>query len=178
MATRNFYSDGNAAYDIQSFGGVNVVREHEYELPQQPQQQPQQEREARVVKAHSQVPVSSIMGFVAAAALLMLVIFSYVRLYEISSANDELKTELTRIETENTEMKNHYTDIIDLNAVELIATSQLGMQRPAQDQIVYIDLGNADKAVIIDSQGENVLSSAADAVVDTFRYILEYFGFA
>ena len=175
MATRNFYSEGNAAYDIQSFGGVNVVREREYQqLPQEPQQQ----REVRVVKAHSQVPVTSIMGFVAAAALLMLVIFSYVRLYEISSANDELRTDLTRIEAENAEMMNHYTGIIDLNAVELIATSQLGMHRPVQDQIVYVDLGNTDKAVIIDSQGENVVSSAANAVVDTFRYILEYFGFA
>ena len=175
MATRNFYSDGNAAYDLQSFGGVNVVREREYQqLPPEPQQQ----REVRVVKAHSQVPVASIMGFVAAAALLMLVIFSYVRLYEISSANDELRADLTRIQAENVEMSNHYTGIIDLNAVELIATSQLGMQRPVQDQIVYVDLGNTDKAVIVDSQGENVVSSAANAVVDTFRYILEYFGFA
>lgn len=175
MATRNFCSDGNAAYDLQSFGGVNVVREREYQLPRQPQQPV---RETKTVKAHSQVPVASIAGFVAAAALLMLVIFSYVQLYEISAANDQLRRDLANIEAENVEMMNHYTGIVDLNAVELIATSQLGMQRPAQDQIVYVDLGNSDKAVIIDSQGENILSSSADAVVGTFRYILEYFGFA
>lgn len=175
---RDFYSNGNAAYDVYSYGGVNVVRETEYQLPQEPEVQPQKQSRQRPAKAHSQVPVTSVLGFAVAAALLMLVIFSYVRLYEITSANDDLKTQLAAIEAENAEMSNRYTGIVDLNAVELIATSQLGMQRPVQDQIVYVDLGNTDKAVIIDSQGENVVFSAAAAVVDTFRYILEYFGFA
>ncbi len=172
----NFYSDGNAAYDIHSYGGVNVVREREYQLPQEPVHQPEQGQKPS--KARSQVPVTSVLGFMAAAALLVLVIFSYVRLYEITSANDDLRAELATIQQENAEMANRYTGIIDLNAVELIATSQLGMQRPVQDQIVYVDLGNSDKAVIIESQGESIVSSAANAVVDTFRYILEYFGFA
>lgn len=59
---------------------------------------------------------------------------------EQKSQISQLKEELKQIEEDNTYIQTELTKNIDLKEVEKQASVKLGMQKPAQYQIVYIDV--------------------------------------
>lgn len=168
--TNEYYSEGSAARKIESYGGLNVLREPEYENSSAVKTKP----ETQVVKAHSRVPLASVLGFAAVTVLLFLVVFSYVRLYEVSAEASQLQDRLETLETDNAKMSAEYKRVLDLNQVKLVATSQLGMKPADKSQIVYISLGNSDKAEIVKNETGGIKKVIA-ALLDSIEYIKDYF---
>lgn len=106
--------------------------------------------------------------------LLFLVVFSYVRLFEVSSESADLQAQLEAVNEKNNKMSAEYEKVLDLNQVKLVATSQCGMKQADKSQIVYISLGNSDKAEIVKSETGG-LKKVISALLDSIEYIKDYF---
>ena len=167
-------SDGNAAYDLyRNPWNESTARELELpELPELPQQRPA-DRERVVVKARAEISVTAVLGFVAVLALLVMVISGYVRLYELSSDHADLADELTALQAEQDRLEASYESKLDMEQIETVAASELGMHVPGADQIVYLDMSGEDAAVVYDSDSMGV-SSVFQALQNGFRYLTEY----
>lgn len=168
--------NGNLAYDLSRYGDLDVIRQGPEEgvLPPSPRALP---RERVKAKDKPGLSLFAVVGYLTVLSLLILVIFSYVRLYEISSETTALKSELTALEKDNAALLARYESNIDISRIERIATTQLGMSKPQNDQVVYVSISNPDEAVIIEGGGK---TSGFAALIETFKnsfdYVMEYFG--
>jgi cell division protein FtsB len=100
----------------------------------------------RAVKALSVSAV--LLGFVA------IVIFSTVKLDEISRDIAATQSKIDVIKSENTRLDMEINSIVSLNKVEDYAENVLGMVKQESYQIEYVSLACADKVLI--SGGKNV----------------------
>ena len=121
---RNLYrTNGAAAYDINAFRGTSAP---EIQRPKLPEEQRRPVRRVRV-KAKAAVSPFAVVGMMAAACMLVLVIFGYVQLYEATSEVGDLTSELSALQQENQMLQSEYEGKIDLAAIEERATKELGM---------------------------------------------------
>ncbi len=94
-------------------------------------------------------------------------IMSNVRLNEVASGTSELKKELAQLRDEEKKLRSQYNTSLDLQSVEILATSQYAMSVPDSSQIVYVSLPKSDKAEVIGGQGrfirgiKQIISDAA-----------------
>jgi len=166
--------DGSAAYDLyRNPWNESTARELELpELPELPQQRPA-DQEQVIVKARAEISVVAVLGFVVVLALLVMVISGYVRLYELSSAHADLSEELTALQAEQSRLEASYESKLDMDQIEAVAASELGMRVPGDDQIVYLDMSGEDAAVVYDSDSMGV-SSVFQALKNGFSYLTDY----
>ena len=160
-----YRTQGGAAYDIYA----KRVRLPD-ELPieeEAPQQRPV------VVRARMQVSLFSVIGLVIAAFLGVLVIFGYVRLYEVNSRISDLENEITLLQAEHGKLESTYESRIDLVEVERRAIA-LGMTQPRTEQKLYFDLGAEDHAVIMPAKKANFILRLADALRSSTLGFVEY----
>ena len=113
----------------------------------------------------------SILGAAVAAFLLVTAISAQASLFAISGESVELEQTLSELETEQTRLRIAYESVFNLAEVENYAVHTLGMQRPAADQIYYIDTAAPDKAVVIDAgKGDGFVDRASDFISDIGSY--------
>lgn len=113
----------------------------------------------------------SILGAAAAAFLLVTAINAQAALFAISGDSVKLEQTLSELETEQTRLRIAYESIFNLAEVEEYAVYTLGMQKPAADQIHYIDTAAPDKAVVIDAvAGDGFVDRASDFISDIGSY--------
>ncbi len=108
-------------------------------------------------------PISSgftVVGLLTAAFLIMLVISGYVQLYEATSEVADLNDELETVQQEQATLQSQYESKIDLDYVEQVATTQLGMLQPAPNQVVYLDLYSE----FVNENGELPAEASKDGV--------------
>lgn len=109
----------------------------------------------------------------------MLVISGYVQLYEATSEVADLNDELETVQQEQATLQSQYESKIDLDYVEQVATTQLGMLQPAPNQVVYLDLCEPDHAEIVKAEqterSANIFSALRDGVTGMIGYFREYF---
>lgn len=127
-------------------------------------------------------PISSgftVVGLLTAAFLIILVISGYVQLYEATSEVADLNDELETVQQEQATLQSQYESKIDLDYVEQVATTQLGMLQPAPNQVVYLDLCEPDHAEIVKAEqterSANIFSALRDGVTGMIGYFREYF---
>ena len=167
-------TDGSAAYDLyRKPWKDSSAREPELpELPELPQQRPA-DREKVIVKARASISLTAIFGFAAVLALLVMVISGYVRLYELNSVHADLSEQLESLQTEQSRLEASYESKLDMEQIEAVAASELGMHIPRDDQIVYLDMSGEDSAVVYDSDSMDV-NSVFQALRNGFSYLIEY----
>ena len=153
-------------------------RELPEERPAAPQRKPKQKARPRV-HLH---PISSgftIVCLLTAAFLILLVISGSVQLYEATSEVADLNDELAAAQQTQTTLQNQFESKIDLDYVEQVATTQLGMLQPAPNQVVYLDLCEPDHAEIVKTEqaqrSGGVFSALRDGVTGMIGYFREYF---
>ena len=113
----------------------------------------------------------SILGAAAAAFLLVTAISAQASLFAISGASVELEQTLSELEIQQTRLRIAYESAFNLAEVEDYAVHTLGMQKPAADQIYYIDTAAPDKAVVIDAgNGDGFVDRASDFISDIGSY--------
>lgn len=78
----------------------------------------------------------TLCGFIFAALAVMIV--KYAALYEAQYQVNELKSEIAQTTMDIEEVKSTLDSTISLDNVERVAMSELGMQYPTPEQIIYI----------------------------------------
>ena len=167
---RPYYStNGAAAYDVYS---SNVVRQpvREPERRELPQEQPQK---AYRVRAKTAVAPFTILGAAVAACMMILVIFGYVQLFEASSRVSRLENQLKSLQAEQLLLQSRYEGKIDLPAIEARA-EELGLRKPAQEQIVYVDLSGTDQAELYRTERSSIVGEIIGAIEQSISELIAY----
>lgn len=165
-----YRTNGAAAYDVHSYHGNTAP---EIQRPGLPEEQRRPVRRIRV-KAKTAVSPFAVFGMVAVACMLAMVIFGYVQLYEATSVAGELSTQLDALTTENQRLRSEYEGKIDLAAIEERAIQELGMSQPTANQTVYLNLSGTDRAVVMQEQSQNLLTSVVEAVKSSVEGMVSY----
>jgi len=167
---------GNLAYDLD-----RELREREFrhagEVParQKAVPAPQVRRVSRVrVRERQKISVISVAGFLAVAALAVLVLLSYVQLTEISGDVVALRSQLKTLETQNVTLTAQYQQMYDLSTVKE-AAEKAGMTKPGSSQIYYIDLSVGDSAVVYHQSESGVLGRLLTSLNHGIYAVVEYF---
>ena len=168
-ATTERYYNGSAAYDLHSMQSTGARRLHH---PGLPEDRPMQEN-YRKVRAKTAIAPVSILGLMAAACMLVLVVFGYVRLYEATEKVSSLKSELSDLRQEQVVLESLYESSIDLSAIEGQAAA-MGFAVPEREQVVYMSLTGEDKAEIYKVERENIFQRIFRAVEDSAVGLVEY----
>lgn len=170
---------GNLAYD--TFSGTAVP---EY-APPLPQDEPDYERpaerpEEQAVPVPQTVPARrqyvspfAVVGTLCVAAVMVMLLLSYIRLTAISNESVRLERQISALEDENTKLQIAYESAFKLEDVEAYAMSELGMVKAEQDQVMYINNTRQDRAVILDAGRKN---GAAGKIGAYLRKLVEYIG--
>ena len=169
---RPYYStNGAAAYDVYSQNAVRQpVREPErHELPQERELPRKQQR----VRAKTAVAPFGILGAACAACMMILVIFGYVQLFEASSRVSRLESRLQSLQEEQLLLQSKYEGKIDLAAIEEKAL-ELGLKKPSQEQIVYVNLTGTDQAEIYRTEKSSILGEIISAVEQSISDLIAY----
>lgn len=171
-------TEGNAAYDLYRAVPVRNRGNAAPEIPELPElpELPKGRKESAekvVVHARAEISVTAVLSFVAVLALLVMVISGYVRLYELTSVHASLSSDLTELEEEHDRLEASYEGRLNMEQIEAVAASELGMRLPTDDQIVYLDMPGEDTAVVYDSDTMGV-ESVVQALKNGFGYLIDY----
>ncbi len=115
-----------------------------------------------------------LLGFAAAAGLVVMLLMSYAQLTEISHDVVRLQRELTTLQDEHIELVGRYERTFDLAAVKEAAEAA-GMAKPSSSQIYYVDLSAPDNVVIYHNTENNTLRRIAATVEQDVSSLVEYF---
>lgn len=138
---------------------------------------PQRIREEAVAAARAKTRQSvaplSIIGFACAAILVVFSLMAKIQLTEVTDISVGLEQQLSDLNVAQNRLLIDYEKAFNLTEIEEYAVSELGMQRPRDDQVYYLDNTVPDKAVIIDDK--NGEDGFGDRVFDALSSIAEYF---
>lgn len=154
---------GSAAYDIRVPERVRVTLPEDQVVPQP----------VRREQPRYRVSPFAIFGIAVTAFLAVLIIFCQVRLYEVNSGIASLQEQLEMLEENHVRLESSYHTQLDLLDLRTYAET-MGMHRPAESQIVELDLGGADHAVITPAKERNLFAAAFGAIRNSFLEFLEY----
>ena len=105
--------------------------------------------------------------------MMILVIFGYVQLFEATSRVSKLESQLQSLQEEQLLLQSKYEGKIDLAAIEQRA-SELGLRKPSQEQIVYVNLTGTDQAEIYKTEKSSILSEIIGAVEQSISDLIAY----
>ena len=164
-----YRSNGSAAYDIRTNTAQPAQR------PDRLPEAPQRVKPARKVKTKLAIAPFTMLGTAVVVVMLFLVVFSYVRLYEVQSRVSDLKTQKTELTTQEQRLRSHYENSLDLPAIETRA-KELGMRQPLASQIVYVEVAARDTVEIAAApQERNLIEQVYDAFYGVISDVVEYF---
>lgn len=144
---------GSAAYDLNRRPVYEVPEEaFRPEVLEQPERQVREKTKTAVRTAENTQGVSlfSVFGMALAAALLVFVLLAYVQLTEVSTETAQLQSELSDLQEEQMKLLVSYEQAFNLNDIEEYATKRLGMVYPTEEQVIHLNSGTGDKAVILE----------------------------
>lgn len=133
------------------------------------------EIEARPISRKGQgISIATIVGFVFAAMLLVLLLMSHIRLTALSDAAAASQTRLSELSEQQNKLQARYEQAFTLSEVERYATQELGMQKPRAGQITYLEtIGGTDRAEVVVPERESAFAPLFDGLADSLR---SYFG--
>lgn len=151
-AARKIDYDGSIAYDLSRFDKRRRVRdalELEPVAVPRPIAKPGERINTAVkTKAQPVVSASTIIGFIMIGVLMFCLVLNYMRLNELNIKVASLQKDYTELKGRaailRVENEKKYSKI----RIEDLAQN-LGMTRPTNDQIVYINMSQPDTGVIL-----------------------------
>ncbi len=174
MADRRtqYRTNGAAAYDVYAWQNTNTAPQRRPEPQHLPEERPLPRRQQRV-KARTALAPFTLFGVLAVACLLVLVVFGYVQLFEATSEVSELQSQLTELQSQQTQLRSKYEARIDLDTITEQA-GELGLSKPAQEQIVYVNLSGTDRAEIYQEEKTSVLAEIVSAMEQSVSGLIAY----
>lgn len=132
--------NGSAAYEVSATQRVEA----------QPIRRPRRLPDAKVcyppVKQQQprvRIAPLTVLGTLAVAVLMFLVVYHYASLYEAKMAAAELEQSYARLLTQQEALQGQYESALNMEQVEQRAR-ELGMSEPSKDQIVYVSFSDAE----------------------------------
>lgn len=163
----------NIAYDLSRFDRRTVVREQVDRERAESRAKAKTVKKAKV-KARPAISAFAVFSFLVCIAMVVLTLFSYVKLTELSDQSSKLKNELATMREETQMLEIEKNRKFSAEQIKAQAVDRLGMQKLDKSQITYLDLGQSDKVEILaDTQlmGEsNILAG----IVSGFQRLVEY----
>lgn len=167
---------GNLAYDLRR------ATQPDYEYEEEPVRIPERAAEKKVrvaarpekrVESKIRIAPTAVVGFMAAALMLVMVLMGYIQLTKVSAEASSLQKQIVDLKNTEAKLKIQYESTFDLNKIESYAVSRLGMVPATNSQVYYINGNTPDKAEVI-SGGRN--GGGIIKNVTTFlSHVVEYF---
>ena len=101
----------------------------------------------------TRMPYKALAGCVLVSLLLVAVIFSYNRMWTVNAENLRLEREYQALITEYHNLQRDFEGHLTGHEINIEAREYLGMLPPMSDQIVYLNLGGQDRAVVYTQDG-------------------------
>lgn len=125
-------------------------------------------------RERQRVSFLALLGFAAAAALLVMLLMDYARLTMISTKVVSMQNELATLQDEHVALVTQYEKTFDLTAVKEAAEAA-GMAKPSASQICYVDLSAPDSVVIYTREETNFLGHVFTSLGQNVVSVVEYF---
>lgn len=180
---------GNVAYSLDYYGDVAAAPAPRYapqptpaprEIPKSaPQVKPRVHQRSRVrvrVREQQAVAPFAILGFVAAAAIAVVLLLGYVQLNSVYADTVQLRSQLTELEDQGVKLEAQYEETFDMETLEQAVAADGTLSQPTSQQSVYIDLSEPDNAVVYDTAGtQGGIAGFFHALAELFATAVEYF---
>lgn len=167
---------GSLAYDYGRAGTYREKMDRPVErqviIPAAPRIREQAAAAARVKTKQGIAPLAMI-GYACAAILVVFSLMAKIQLTTVTNSSAQLESQLSDFNVAQNRILINYEKAFNLTSIEEFATTELGMQRPREEQVFYLESTVPDKAVIINS-GDNKVGFG-DRVFDSLASIAEYF---
>ena len=117
MADRRaqYHTNGAAAYDVYAWN-QSTAPQRRPEPQHLPEERPLPQKRQRA-KARTALAPFTVVGMLAVACLLVLVVFGYVQLFEATSEVSKLENQLSALQSQQTQLQSRYEARIDLDAI-------------------------------------------------------------
>ena len=188
-AQRKSSTYGNVAYKLDYYSDVVAVPQPRVApMPRtapkaQPKADPQvttrvRERSRVRVTTRQQQAVApfAIIGFLAAAAIAVVLLLGNIQLNSLYADNVQLQKQLTTLETEHADLTAQFELKFDQAKLEAAVAADGTLAKPNSNQSVYIDLSEPDNAVVYGSEKQSTgVDGFFKTVGDLFSSVVEYF---
>lgn len=174
---QSYRENGAAAYDVYAWNDSTARRYDDNRAYRQPQRQelPEEQRREqpyRRVRAKTAVAPFTLVGLLTVACLMVLVIFGYVQLFEVSSEVSRYEAQLADLKEQQLMLQSKYDAKIDLDAAADYA-AEIGLTKCQPEQIVYVSFAGADEAQIYRPVHTNVFGEIVDAMQQSILGLIE-----
>lgn len=163
MEKKHYNTYGNVAYAPER-------RESREPTPQRaPRTRPANLTRTRVqVREKDAIAPFAIFGFLAVCVLAGLLMTSYAHLTTTADRVVQLRSQLGQLESEQASLSAQYEKLFDINSIEDAIGSTL--MRPGSDQVLYLDLSQADNVTIYSQQqqGDHFFATLKDIILEFF----------
>lgn len=181
---------GNVAYSLDYYGDVAAAPTPRYAPPQPrteprevpkraPQVKPRVHERSRVrvrVREQQAVAPFAILGFLAAAAIAVVLLMGYIQLNSVYAETVQLRSQLTELENAGVNLEARYEETFDIQTLERAVAADGTLSYPTSEQSVYIDLSEPDNAVVYDNtEGTGGITGFFQAVGELIAAAVEYF---
>ena len=162
--SRKVMYNGSAAYDLAAPQFQDW--EEEREQKQQPAAQP-----AKKTQGYYSISLFSIVGFAAVVVMMVALLMTYVSYTAAAAGTVELRSQVEKLTEEQRKLTIAYEEAFDITEVEAYATTKLGMDKPAENQITNIDTHAEDRAVVVnnDDDSSGGLGNLIGTIVEYFK---------
>lgn len=188
-AQRKSSTYGSMAYKLDYYSDVVAVPQPRVApMPRtapkaQPKADPQvttrvrERRRVRVTTRQQQaVAPFAIIGFLAAAAIAVVLLLGNIQLNSLYADNVQLQKQLTTLETEHADLTAQFELKFDQAKLEAAVAADGTLAKPNSNQSVYIDLSEPDNAVVYGSEKQSTgVDGFFKTVGDLFSSVVEYF---
>lgn len=171
---------GNVAYDLDYMGNVAVEQGTAERVYQpQPKVRPRVRVRTRAkvqVREQERVAPFAVTGFLAVAVIAVVVLLSYIQLYQVNTEAVELRSQLSALKTEEAKLSAQYEKTFDMKEIEESLLSSGAMVQPKSNQIIYLDLSEPDSAVLYGQEEEvSGFQSFLEQIKTLLADAVEYF---
>ena len=169
---------GSVAYAPAYDGSAVRVPRREEELQRAPRPR-QRERQRALTRTQvqlreaGQVAPFAVVGFLAVAVFAAMLLLSYVQYTVLNGQMASLNSELSTLQAENAALSAQYEKVFDMETIQQAVGDT--MARPSGDQVVYVDLSEADKVEVFGQETDGGLMSALHAAGQAIGGLIEYF---
>ena len=153
--------NGSAAYEL--------AVEPEW-LEQEEQQSDLAPRPRKAVQTAYGLSAFAVVGYVAVAVVLILVLMTYVQYTAAAAQAVEYRERIETLSEEQRKLTIVYEQTFDLVEIEIYSRTVLGMDDPKEAQLGVVSLNAIDKAVVYGQESEGSVFLTGIAAV------MEYFG--
>lgn len=157
----SYYSYGSSAYNLDAMEKMHQEQSKKAEIKKQAATKGNQR------KILSIITIAFILAFV--------ILYRNTLIIEKSDAMDKLQSQLTHLQGMNAQTEMKLKEKVNLQYVEEMATTKLGMKRPDKYQTVYVNVVQNDYAEISEEyKNKNTYEGALSAINKGSFNLLEY----